>query len=197
MKLINTFLKAFLESYRKLGINTPKASAGYEHLTAILDDIEKAECELISRTQKMIVFLHKPSNQTCFFEKIEFNDNGKKHYEIVLCMREANTKDYLILNSNMVEKTDKENLINGFKRMVNMVRSYDEFVSLCKEQPKDFYILLSGCLRSSKNIQMTGKDEFAIFHEIDGEYQYLTKDELEPYTNILSAIETERFFLYD
>ena len=30
---------------------------------------------------------------------------------------------------------------------------------------------------SSKNIQMTGKDKFAIFHEIDGEYQRFEKEE--------------------
>ena len=90
-----------------------------------------------------------------------------------------------------------KNLIAGYNRVVGMVRSYDELVRRCEAGQQEFYMLVGGCMRSSKNIVMTGKDEFSILNEIDGEYQDVTKETLETETNIMTAIHEERFFAYD
>lgn len=129
-----------------------------------------------------------------FFEKTVF-ENGTEIFSLYL---KDEKQDVLITNSYRLDDMSKnKNLIAGYNRIVGMVRSYDELVRRCEAGQQEFYMLVGGCMRSSKNIVMTGKDEFSILNEIDGEYQDVTKETLETETNIMTAINEERFFAYD
>lgn len=189
MKLIRTFMLAMVNA----GVSKPQAPKGREHLTAIFDDIENADFELIERSKNKVIFKHLPSDQTYYLERNIFVDG----HETVNLYFKGENKDQLITGSIKANSLDdNKNIMAGFNRMVNMVRSYDELVSLCEAGISEFYLVVGGCMRSSKNIVMTGKDKFSILNEIDGSYQNASKKNLEAKTNIMTGIENECFFAY-
>ena len=190
MQLIKTLMNAMIEA----GLTKPETATGFEYLTSIYDDLDNATFNVTYRSPRKIFFTHVPSQLVYFFEKTVF-ENGT---EILSLYLKDEKKDVLITNSYRLDDMSKnKNLIAGYNRIVGMVRSYDELVRRCEAGQQEFYMLVGGCMRSSKNIVMTGKDEFSILNEIDGEYQDVTKETLETETNIMTAINEERFFAYD
>jgi hypothetical protein len=84
-----------------------------------------------------------------------------------------------------------------------IINSLDEIVTECQAHhgQGEFFILLNGGLRSSKDITYDGLDKkgrhiFEIFHSIDGSIQRLRGDKLLNETNIGEAIRKNAFFAY-
>ena len=189
MKLIQTFMMALVNA----GVKKPETMPGCEYMTSIFDDIENATFEVIYRSKRKVVFKHFPSNLVYFFELNEF-ENGFKN--VCLYLQEEK-KDIFITNSIRADDMEThKSLMIGFDRIIKMIRNYDELVTACEDGVSEFYMLLAGCMRSSKNIVMTGKDKFSILNEIDGNFQKVSKNNLEIKTNIISSMENESFFAY-
>jgi hypothetical protein len=80
----------------------------------------------------------------------------------------------------------------------NLVSSIEELKKLSLNENTEFFILLSGILRSSKTVRyFLETDKFNVLNEIDNTFQKnLSENDLRLKTNIVEAIEKKSFFKY-
>lgn len=60
---------------------------------------------------------------------------------------------------------------------MTQVKNLANLINLCEQNKSEFFVLLRGGLRSSKNIYFDGK-EFEVTHEIDFSSESMTAEEL-------------------
>lgn len=60
---------------------------------------------------------------------------------------------------------------------MTQVQNLANLIDLCEQNKSEFFVLLRGGLRSSKNIYFDGK-EFEVTHEIDFSSESMTAEEL-------------------
>lgn len=81
---------------------------------------------------------------------------------------------------------------------MNIIQSIDQLKTLANRiEPLECFILIGGCLKSSKLISYDGNDCFYIFNYIDDSEQYLTTKQLvDPhYSNIGEAISKKSLIM--
>ena len=78
---------------------------------------------------------------------------------------------------------------------MKQIKSLEELKKVSQTH-HNFFISLSGCLRSSKMIDYDpDTKKFFVEHFVDGTEEYYTEKELADDTNIVSAIEQSRLYM--
>lgn len=79
------------------------------------------------------------------------------------------------------------------------INSIAELKKAIENDHFEFFIVVGGFARSSKNIQMTEDNKFSIINEIDDTEQILTEEEIEKseLTNIGKAMKLGSFYCYN